>query len=183
MELHISLIGRKDITGEIYRQLRRAIAEGQLRPGDPLPPSRELARQLTVSRTTVTGVYDRLAGEGFVTSRVGAGTIVSEHLAPKRSRLKSRDVGNSLRPRPVWDAIRLPTVFAQPAAFDFRTGLPDAALFPHDAWRRLTARQLRAEADGRIVYDTPAGSERLREAIARHIGVSRASRRPPMTSS
>ncbi|HVU35357.1 MAG TPA: PLP-dependent aminotransferase family protein, partial [Opitutaceae bacterium] len=149
------------------------IAEGQLRPGDPLPPSRELARQLTVSRTTVTGVYDRLAGEGFVTSRVGAGTIVSEHLAPKRSRLKSRDVGNSLRPRPVWDAIRLPTVFAQPAAFDFRTGLPDAALFPHDAWRRLTARQLRAEADGRIVYDTPAGSERLREAIARHIGVSR----------
>jgi GntR family transcriptional regulator/MocR family aminotransferase len=173
MELHISLVGRKDITGEIYRQLRRAIVEGQLRPGDPLPPSRELARQLTVSRTTVTGVYDRLAGEGFVTSRMGAGTIVSEYLEPARSRLKSRQIGDALRPRPVWDAIRLPTVFAQSAPFDFRTGLPDAALFPHDAWRRLTARQLRSEMDGRIVYDPPAGDARLREAIARHIGVSR----------
>ena len=73
MELHISLIGRKDLGGEIYRQLRRAILEGQLRPGDPLPPSRELARQLTVSRTTVTGAYDRLAGEGFVTIARGRG--------------------------------------------------------------------------------------------------------------
>jgi GntR family transcriptional regulator/MocR family aminotransferase len=173
MELHISLIGRKDLTGEIYRQLRRAIVEGQLRPGDPLPPSRELARQLTVSRTTVTGAYDRLAGEGFVTSRVGAGTVVSEHLAPARSRPKNKRIGDALRARPVWNSIRLPPVFAQPARFDFRSGLPDAALFPHDAWRRSMARQLRSEANGTIAYDTPAGNRRLREAIVRHIGVSR----------
>jgi GntR family transcriptional regulator/MocR family aminotransferase len=174
MELHISLVGRKDLSGEIYRQLRRAILEGQLRPGDPLPPSRELARQLTVSRTTVTGVYDRLAGEGFVTSRVGAGTVVSEHLAAARSRPKSKRIGDALRARPIWDAIRLPPmVFAQPARFDFRSGLPDAALFPHDTWRRLMVRQLRSEAKSTIVYDSPAGNRGLREAIARHIGISR----------
>ena len=173
MDLHISLVGRKDLSGEIYRQLRRAILKGQLRPGDPLPPSRELARRLTVSRTTVTGAYDRLAGEGFVTSRVGAGTIVSEHLAPARSRPKNKRIDDPLRARAVWDAIQLPTVFAQPARFDFRSGLPDAALFPHDTWRRLMARQLRSEAKGTIVYETPAGNRRLREAIARHIGISR----------
>lgn len=173
MELHISLIGRKDLSGEIYRQLRRAIVEGQLRPGDPLPPSRELARQLTVSRTTVTGAYDRLAGEGFVTSRVGAGTVVSEHLALGRGRPKSKRIGDALRGRPVWDAIRLPIVLAEPPRFDFRSGLPDTALFPHDAWRKLMVRQLRAEAKGTIVYDTPAGNRQLREAIARHIGLSR----------
>src|SRR5919108_4269371 len=173
MEIHISLIGRKDLSGEIYRQLRRAVVEGQLRPGDPLPPSRELARQLTVSRTTVTVAYDRLAGEGFVTSRVGAGTFVSEHLAPERSRPKKQHIADALRARPVWEAIRLPTAFARPARFDFRSGLPDAALFPHDAWRRLMARQLRVEANRTIVYDDAAGNRRLREAIARHIGVSR----------
>jgi GntR family transcriptional regulator/MocR family aminotransferase len=173
MELHISLVGRRDLRGEIYRQLRRAILEGQLRPGDRLPPSRELARQLTVSRTTVTSAYDRLAGEGFVTTRVGAATVVSEHPAPARSSPKSKRVGDSLRPRPVWDAIRLPPVLAGPPRFDFRSGLPDAALFPHDAWRRLMARQLRSEAKGTIVYDIPAGNRRLREAIVRHIGVSR----------
>jgi GntR family transcriptional regulator/MocR family aminotransferase len=39
------------------------------RPGGRLPPTRELARRLSVSRTTVTVAYDRLTGEGFVTSR------------------------------------------------------------------------------------------------------------------
>jgi GntR family transcriptional regulator/MocR family aminotransferase len=46
-----------------------------------VPPTRELARQLSVSRTTVTVAYDRLVGEGFLTARVGAGTYVSNGLA------------------------------------------------------------------------------------------------------
>jgi GntR family transcriptional regulator / MocR family aminotransferase len=173
MELHISLVGRKDLGGEIYRQLRQAILAGQLRPGDPLPPSRELARRLAVSRSTVTGAYDRLAGEGFVTAHVGAGTVVSEHLARARDKPKNRRIGDTLRSRHVWESIRLPTMLAELPRFDFRSGIPDATLFRHDLWRRLTARQLRSEAKDMIVYDSPAGDRRLREAIARHIGVSR----------
>ena len=60
MEFHVSLIDRNDLSGEIYRQMRRAIVDGQLRPGELLPPSRELARRLSVARTTVTVAYDRL---------------------------------------------------------------------------------------------------------------------------
>jgi hypothetical protein len=59
MEVHVSLVGRKDLTGEIYRQLRRAILDGRFPPGGRLPPTRELARRLNVSRTTVTVAYDR----------------------------------------------------------------------------------------------------------------------------
>src|SRR4029453_13049324 len=62
VEIHISLIGRKNLSGEIYRQIRRAIADGRLRPGDSLPASRDLARSLRVSRTTVTVAYYRHAG-------------------------------------------------------------------------------------------------------------------------
>jgi GntR family transcriptional regulator / MocR family aminotransferase len=79
--MHVSLVGRKDLTGEIYRQLRRAILDGRLPPGDGQPPTRELARRLSVSRTTVTVAYDRLAGEGFITSRVGDGTFVCDDVA------------------------------------------------------------------------------------------------------
>ena len=79
MGFHVSLVGRRDLSGEIYRQLRRAILEGRLRPGDRLPSSRELARTLTVSRMTATVAYDRLTAEGFVIGRVGAGTVVSQH--------------------------------------------------------------------------------------------------------
>ena len=42
VQVHVSLIGRKELSGEIYRQLRRAIVDGRLRPGEHLPPSREV---------------------------------------------------------------------------------------------------------------------------------------------
>jgi GntR family transcriptional regulator/MocR family aminotransferase len=174
MQVHVNLIGRKDLSGEIYRQLRQAIVDGRLRSGDCLPASRALSSSLEVSRTTVTVAYDRLASEGFVASRVGAGTYVSKRVAPARSRATKRhgSVG-ALRPQAVWDSIRLSSAFASPAEFDFRTGLPDATLFPHDMWRRLMARELRSEAIRGGVYSHPAGHRGLREAIARHIGISR----------
>src|SRR5574341_334980 len=126
MEFHVSLIGRKDLSGEIYRQLRRAMADGRLHPGQRLPASRELARSLGVSRTTVTVAYDRLAGEGFVTSRIGAGTYVGDQVVSAPGDATERRGDGALRPQPVWDTIPLSTAFACPAQFDFRTGLPDA---------------------------------------------------------
>jgi GntR family transcriptional regulator/MocR family aminotransferase len=151
--------------------MRRAILDGRLRPGDALPPSRELARTLSVSRMTVTVAYDRLAGEGFVASRVGSGTFVGEHAA--RARGDGADRGEGvLRPRPFWASVPLPAALPPPP-FDFRTGVPDAALFPHRAWRRCMARALRAEGAAAGRYGDPAGHPELREAIARHIGLSR----------
>jgi GntR family transcriptional regulator/MocR family aminotransferase len=67
----------------------------------------------------------------------------------------------------------LSAAFARPAQFDFRTGLPDASLFPHDKWRRLVASGLRSKVDRGGVYVDPAGHPPLREAIARYIGVAR----------
>ena len=171
MEVHVSLVGRKDLTGEIYRQLRRAILDGRLPPGGRLPPTRELAGRLNVSRTTVTVAYDRLTGEGFITSRVGAGTFVSDDVAARAG--PAPPAGGALRPRPLWDAVMVPTGFDKPARFDFRTGIPDATLFPYQSWRRLLARQLRPAAVGSGAYGDPAGHAGLRLAIARHIGLAR----------
>ena len=173
MEIHVSLVNRKDLSGEIYRQLRRAILEGRLRSGECLPPTRELARRLSVARMTVTVAYERLADEGFVSSRVGAGTFVTEHASPPHQEPRRHLPGSTLRPRPVWNSIPLSKAFARRAQFDFRIGLPDASLFPHDKWRRMVSGALRSEAKGTVVYGAPAGHLPLREAIARHIGVSR----------
>src|SRR3954468_10694865 len=119
MSFHVSLIGRRNLRAEIYRQLRQAIVDAQLRPGDALPATRELARQLSVSRNTIEVVYDRLAGEGFLTTRVGSGTYVSDDagaLRDKRPRARERGV---LRARHVWDDVTPSTAFAEPARFDF----------------------------------------------------------------
>jgi len=171
VEVHVSLIGRTDLAGEIYRQLRAAIIAGRLRPGEPLPPTRELARRLSVSRGTVAVAYDRLSGEGFVAARVGAGTFVTPSAARGEPAAGAADT--RLRPRPVWDRIPVATAFAAPARYEFRTGLPDAGRFPFQTWRRLMDRELRASAVGRGEYGDPAGHPGLRAAIARHVGVSR----------
>ena len=66
----------------LYRQiadgLRHALLEGTLKPGDRLPPGREMARSLGVNLETVQRAYRDLSSDGVVISRVGRGTQVSE---------------------------------------------------------------------------------------------------------
>src|SRR5262245_47216813 len=74
VDLHVSLDGRRDLAGQVYRQIRAAILDGRLVPGDALPSTRELAVRLALSRNTVGIAYDRLTAEGFVAGRPGVGT-------------------------------------------------------------------------------------------------------------
>jgi GntR family transcriptional regulator/MocR family aminotransferase len=173
MTIHISLVGRRNLSAEVYRQVRDAIINGMLRPGDRLPASRELARTLSVSRMTVTDAYDRLTAEGFLLARVGDGTFVSEHAVRSGGDARARKADGLLRPRRLWQSIPLPMAFAHPATFDFRSGIPEASLFPHRPWRRLIAGTLRAESFAKTNYGDPAGHPDLRHAIARHLGLSR----------
>jgi GntR family transcriptional regulator len=53
---------------QVAADLRQRIAGGQLRPGDRVPPERELARRHGVSRETAHAALERLAHEGLVTS-------------------------------------------------------------------------------------------------------------------
>ncbi|TDD54520.1 GntR family transcriptional regulator, partial [Nonomuraea terrae] len=71
MDVHISLEGRADLTAQVYRQLLDAILDGRLRSGERLPPTRELARRLEISRNTVALAYDRLVADGFLVGRAG----------------------------------------------------------------------------------------------------------------
>jgi GntR family transcriptional regulator/MocR family aminotransferase len=170
LEVHVSLVGRRKLANEVYGQLRAAILDGRLQPGEVLPPSRELASRLSVSRTTVVAAYDRLVGEGFATARVGSGTFVSTDLVGAR-RSESRQA--VLEPRPIWKHAPEPPPLWRPAEFDFRAGMPDSRLFPYHTWRRLLARELRPGSVEHARYGHPAGHPGLREAIARQIGTSR----------
>lgn len=177
MDVHISLVGRQGLASEIYRQLRAAILDGHLAGGDALPPTRELAQRLGVSRSTVTVAYDQLIGEGFASARTGSGTFVSRHLRPGPPPRAAHPA--ALQPRRMWEEVPLPPDLARTAEFDFRPGVPDARLFPHQAWRRLLAREFRPGAMGRGGYGEPAGHRGLREAIARHFAISRGIRADP----
>jgi GntR family transcriptional regulator/MocR family aminotransferase len=177
VDLHLTLSGHRQLSGQLYRQLREAILDGRVRADEALPSSRALARSLQVSRTTVLVAYERLLAEGFLTSRVGAGTFVGEGFRP---RSPSGPTDSPLRPRAVWGGIpEGPDMSAMQADFDFRPGIPDAGLFPFAAWRARVSRQLQHRAVGAGAPIGAAGLPELRGAIARHINVSRAVRATP----
>lgn len=170
MDIHVNLIGRTDLAGEIYRQLRGAILSRRLKPGEMLPATRELASRLSVARTTVSVAYDRLTAEGFAVSKVGSGTYVADGLATQivGARLDS----SVLRPRSNWEAVRIPSELWRIAKYDFRAGIPDTSLFPFKTWRRFLSHEFRPDTDT-MLYGDPAGHKGLREAIVRHVAISR----------
>jgi GntR family transcriptional regulator / MocR family aminotransferase len=173
VEFHVSLTGRDDLTGQIYQQVKAAVLDGRLRPGDPLPPSRELARRLEVSRNTVSAAYDRLTAEGFVEARTGSGTFV---LDPGFEQPPQPANGKGLRPKAVWNELSAPGPDVPSMPFDFRAGIPDVRLFPYATWRRLLARQFTPSGIGSLAHDGAAAHPGLRAALARHVGVARAVR-------
>jgi GntR family transcriptional regulator / MocR family aminotransferase len=171
----VDLVIRLDGSGEksvrVYRALRAAIEDGRLPAGHRLPATRVFAADLGVARGSVAAAYERLAAEGYLTARVGRGTFVA---AVRTGRRPRRTAGDPLRPRPGWDLRPLPVSADQPKPrYDFRTGIPDAGLFPFDTWRRLVAAEVRLRANSPGTYADPAGQPALRAAIARYLGVSR----------
>ena len=179
MDFHVGLEDRRDLAGQIYRQVRDAILDGRLRVGEVLPATRELARRLAVSRNTVGVAYDRLVGEGFIETRIGAGTYVCDHIEPPASPgplLTRQELVPHPRwnlPYPQWADVGRPPAKAA-TTYNFRVGVPDVTLFPFETWRRLVSREMRLSAVRTATYGEPSGHEGLRAAIARHIGVSRA---------
>src|SRR6202163_470568 len=61
----------------VVRAFERSIAKGTLAPGARLPPERQLALPLGISRTTVVSAYRELEARGLVRGYVGRGTFVS----------------------------------------------------------------------------------------------------------
>jgi GntR family transcriptional regulator/MocR family aminotransferase len=161
-------------TVRVYRALREAIVDGRLPPGHRLPATRVLAADLGVARNSVATAYERLVAEGYLSARVGAGTYV----APARPQpTPRRAAADPLRPRAGWTFTPLPvSAAAGRPRYDFRTGIPDAELFPFDTWRRLVAAEVRLRANSPGTYAEPAGHPALRAAIARYLGVSRSVR-------
>jgi GntR family transcriptional repressor for pyruvate dehydrogenase complex len=69
---------RPDSTEHVITHIRDRIARRELRPGDRLPPERDLAVQLGVSRPTVRAGLRALAAMGVIESRHGSGTYIPD---------------------------------------------------------------------------------------------------------
>ena len=90
---------------QLQRRLREAIENRILGPDDALPPERDLAEELSVSRITVRKAIDGLVEEGLLVRRQGSGTFVSNRVEKNFSKLTSfsEDMrARGRKPRSVW---------------------------------------------------------------------------------
>ncbi|MCA6220426.1 MULTISPECIES: pyruvate dehydrogenase complex transcriptional repressor PdhR [Photorhabdus] len=75
-----SKIRQPKLSDVIEQRLEHLILEGSLRPGEKLPPERELAKQFDVSRPSLREAIQRLESKGFLFRRQGGGTFVQSNL-------------------------------------------------------------------------------------------------------
>src|SRR5471032_1494883 len=97
MELHITIDGTRDLSGQLYRQLSEAIRSGRLADGQQLPPTRLLASQLGLSRQTVSDVYEKLGVGSFVQT---------PHASPQRRNISTQLASAHRIAR--WEAMPVP---------------------------------------------------------------------------
>lgn len=90
MDLVIVNSSTEPIYEQIARQIKAMIIQGKLKPGDPLPSIRGLAKELQISVITTKRVYDELEREGLIVSVGGKGSFVAEQNAEwlREKRLK-----------------------------------------------------------------------------------------------
>ena len=78
MDIIISNTGGQPIYEQICRQIKGAIASGRLKPGEPLPSIRALARDLRISVITTKRAYEELERDGFICTVAGKGSFVAQ---------------------------------------------------------------------------------------------------------
>lgn len=91
MQIIISNNSKKPIYEQIADEIIRAIMNGDIDSGEPLPSMRKLAQELQVSVITTKRAYEELEAKGFIHSMVGKGSFVSEQnieLLKERKRKK-----------------------------------------------------------------------------------------------
>ena len=161
----------RGLTSWLADAVRAAIIDGRLRAGALVPPTRTLADDLGISRGVVVEAYQRLADEGLVSARRGAGTRVMG--------LRPANPGRTAADGPQGDPGRLPLRWRGRAEIDLSPGVPDLSGFPRAAWLRAERAVLERASVADPGYGDPRGSEWLRAELAGWLARTRGLRAEP----
>jgi GntR family transcriptional regulator/MocR family aminotransferase len=139
------------LRGQLERAIRESIHSGRLRSGERLPPSRQLATHLGVSRGLVTDCYAQLAAEGYLTSRAGSPTRVAAAAGV------------------VHPPVTAATAERAAPAIDFRPTVPDLSRFPRRDWSWALTQACRTAPSPALDYSLPQGDPGLRATVAGYL--------------
>ena len=165
----------------IRDELRQRIVAGDIAVGSTLPPSRQLANDLKVSRITVTNAYDELKAEGLIDGKVGSGMFV----LPAQYWLSTMTKGRKtvIESYSAWQqnlsAIEitrreksLSMILPQstiPVSLNFGVGTGDTSLFPIVDVRKIVSEILDKGDATALNYEAYQGFLPLRQVLTRYL--------------
>jgi GntR family transcriptional regulator / MocR family aminotransferase len=164
--LHIDRSHPDTLAGQLRAGLRDAIRSGRLPAGTRLPASRVLADDLGTSRGVVVEAYAQLVAEGFLVTRPGSGTLVSD-AAGVTSAHSSWWHRRGQQHHRLWR----PDV-------DLRPSGPDPGLFPRSEAARTMTEIFRRLPTAELGYTGPWGVAALRGQLESHLGRRRSAMAP-----
>lgn len=170
---------------QIYEAICRAILKGELVAKARLPSTRDLAKQLGVSRITVVNAYEQLFAEGYLEGKRGSGTFVAATLpddllqtakakitktiSKQKIALNLSPFGENLLAKELESSRQQTSVKYLP----FQNGLTAIAQFPFEIWSRIAAKFQKNPPMSLLIYGDSQGYFPLREAIANHLKSAR----------
>ncbi len=177
---------KKPLYQQLYEAFQQAILDKKLADGTKLPSHRDLSEAFGVSRNTLVNALDQLVAEGYLITRVGAGTFVTNQLPEvsiqtpetrkgmKKERSHRRGLsrfGQSLisQYNPRW---YLPALARHNL---FRSALPDKTAFPFKIWDKINRKYLLDQQSAIFDFNPdPRGYGPLRESLANYLRTARA---------
>lgn len=162
---------------QLRDQLWGLVHTGELRPGDRIPASRELAVKLGVHRTTVANAYAELESEGLIEGHVGRGTFIAENLPEHHFTPAPKSNGTGTMR---WEALfaddrgeetlsrMMPTVPKD--AIAFVTARPSEEFFPLEELRICCDTVLKKDGRGILQLGSSDGYEPLKRALIEMLG-------------
>ena len=167
---------QEPIYRQIVGQIVQLVEDDSLKEGDVLPPTRELASMLAVSRFTVSQAYHHLWAKGYIESKPGSYTRVRGRpklaSCPAKGKtnvqvsLRARVATGAARPGADLVPVNTHSVGNRNGIIDFSRFILDERLFPMDAFRTALHRSLTRKRADLLNYAESAGYAPFRKYIA-----------------
>ena len=165
---------------QIYDGLRAAILRGEIHRDQQIPSSRELAGELRVSRFPVLNAYAQLLAEGYLESRVGAGTFVAASMPERQMSVNTPAANANQKPSGSRDPSKRSAIYQN---FEYSPTLkgwgsfgvhqPALDQFPFQLWSSLVAKHSRNPHASAIHHVDPMGTLHFREELANYLRTAR----------
>lgn len=179
LSLELDHVGEEPLYRQLIRQIRAQIDSAQLPAGARLPASRDLARQLGISRISVVNAYAELRAQGLLSAQAGRGTFVASAVrvaSDNAVRDSEAAVASSREGQPRHMAARrassireMMRLARKPGVINFGHGAPPKEFFPVRHLRDAINHVIERDGADALSYEVPEGYLPLRVAVRDYV--------------